>query len=100
LDRSFGHFSLIDFESEFQGGARTNPRPDTTLRFTQDRAVQLQLVAPECFRPEGVVAKDFLSLVKELLHVRIGLVTKRLALLGLYRWIRLDAFRQTRTCGD
>src|SRR5262245_32050863 len=59
----------------------------------------MELITPERFRTEGVVTKDFLPLVKQLLHVGVGLVTKRAPLLGSRGWICLPGIGQTRTGG-
>jgi len=59
--------------------------------------MQMKLVAPEGLGAECVVTKDFLPFVKQLLHVGIGLVTKRAPLLGSPGRICLAGIGQTRT---
>src|ERR671919_328982 len=62
FNRRFRHLSLVDFQPELESLFRTQSRPDASLLFPEDRAVQLKFVSPERFRTERVVSKDLLPL--------------------------------------
>jgi hypothetical protein len=55
----------VDLEADGERGSRADAGPDTTELLALDCPVQLQGAAPERFVPEGVEAKNLLSLVEE-----------------------------------
>ena len=64
----------VDLEAELQRLVRRDARPDAAVRASRDRAMQLQLAAPECLAPERVGAEDLTPFLQHALGVLADVV--------------------------